>query len=273
MQELSAIISSLLFQNGIHIFSPIGLKHCKVTKKYLLDRAEIDCEKGIAVMIAVPYMVNDGICGNISEYAKSRDYHLFFSMLFNSILPSLRSEFPEYRFEGFSDHSPIDEINAAAKAGLGIIGSNGLLITEKHSSFVFVGEIITDAPLEYTVHGVSLCENCGLCTSSCPVGCDKVGCLSAVTQKKGELTKDEIEAMRIHGSAWGCDICQKVCPHTVLAVKNDTIWSDLPFFSKKRIPRLTKELIVNMTSEEFSERAYSWRGKAPLLRNLDILDT
>ena len=67
---------------------------------------------------------------------------MFFSSLFGEILPILRKSFPEYKFEGFTDHSPIDEINAAALAGFGMIGANGLLITEKYSSFVFVGEIV-----------------------------------------------------------------------------------------------------------------------------------
>ena len=103
------------------------------------------------------------------------------------------------------------------------------------------------------------------------MGCDKVGCLSAVTQKKGELSADEVELIAYHKSAWGCDICQKVCPHTKKAIKNGTIYSKIPFFLEKRTPCLTYEVVEKMTEEDFKERAYSWRGKAPLLRNLEIL--
>ena len=266
-------ISSLLRENNVYAFSSIGLKDCRITKKYLLDRAGISADEGVAVMMAVPYMAEDSVIGNISEYAKSKDYHLFFSELFDKVLSPLRAEFTQYKFEGFSDHSPIDERDAAARAGLGIIGSNGLLITKKYSSFIFLGELITNAPIGYILHDAERCEACGLCLSACPVGCDKTHCLSAVTQKKGELTEQERDMIRRHGSAWGCDICQKVCPHTLRAISEGTVYTNIDFFLNDRIPYLTKEKLEQLSDEAFSKRAYSWRGKEILLRNLDILDT
>ena len=272
MEAIFDRISHMLIERGLDCFSPIRLSDCKIIKEYLLEKAGISSNEGTAIMIAVPYMVNDGFDGNISEYAKARDYHLFFASLFNDILPDLRREFPEYSFIGFADHSPIDEINAAALAGLGIIGTNGLLITEKYSSFVFVGEIITNAIAECEKHKIKLCEDCGLCRSSCPTGCDKLGCLSAVTQKKGELTNEEKELIVSHRSAWGCDICQKVCPHTKKAIACGSVYSPIPFFKKKRIPHITYDMIEKMSEADFKERAYSWRGKAVLLRNLKLLE-
>ena len=137
-------ISQLLSERNIDLFAPVKLSDCKITKKYLLDKAGISPESGYAVIMAVPYLVNDGIEGNISEYAKSRDYHLFYSSLFEELIEKLRLEFPEYKFAGFTDHSPIDEINAAAMGGLGIIGANGLFIAEKYSSFVLYTGITTE---------------------------------------------------------------------------------------------------------------------------------
>ena len=264
--------SELLQERHLDLFAPIGLEDCKIIKKYLLDKAGISPESGTAIMIAAPYMVRDELEGNISEYAKSRDYHLFFADLFGEILPALRQEFPEYSFEGFTDHSPIDEINAAALAGIGMIGTNGLLITEKYSSFVFVGEIITSASIEAEKHEIKFCENCGMCLKACPIGCDKTACLSALTQKKGQLSADEAVLIVANKSAWGCDICQKVCPHTKKAMENCEIYSSIPFFNENRTPFLTYELINGMSEDEFKERAYSWRGKPTLLRNLSLLE-
>ena len=266
-------IAKALTEQHIDLFSAVKLSECKITKKYLLDKAGIDICTGSAVMIAIPYFVKDDTVGNISEYAKSRDYHLFFATLFEELLPKLRSEFAEYKFEGFVDHSPIDEINASAMAGLGIIGANGLLITKKYSSFIFLGEIITDAPIQCVKKEITLCESCGLCMNSCPVGCDKHGCLSAITQKKGDLTEAEKELILANGSAWGCDICQKICPHTQKALKSDSIYSNIPFFSEKRTSRLTYQMVEEMSEDEFKERAYSWRGKGVLLRNLLLLES
>lgn len=265
-------IAELLSERNIDLFAPVRLSDCKITKKYLIDKAQIDPANGSAIIMAVPYLVNDGIEGNISEYAKSRDYHLFFSSLFEELIKKLTAEFPDCKFAGFTDHSPIDEINAAAIAGLGIIGANGLLITEKYSSFVFLGEIITNAPIQCVNHGITLCEQCSACLTSCPAGCDKLGCLSAITQKKGELTEEENELILANGSAWGCDICQRVCPHTKRAVKDGSVYSKIDFFAKDRTPRLTYKMIEEMSEEEFKKRAYSWRGKSVLLRNLRLFE-
>lgn len=266
-------ITKALSEKSLDLFSAVKLLDCKITKKYLLDKAGIDPLVGSAIMIAVPYLVKDDIEGNISEYAKSRDYHLFFASLFEELLPALRAEFPKYRFEGFVDHSPIDEINAAAIAGLGAIGANGLLITEKYSSFIFLGEIITDAPIQCKSNEIKLCENCAFCLNSCPIGCDKFRCLSAITQKKGDLTDCEKELILSNGSVWGCDICQKVCPHTKKAIKCGSIYSPIPFFSEKRISNLTYKMIEEMPDKDFKERAYSWRGKSVLLRNLNLIES
>ena len=266
-------IAEHLKSQSIDLFAPIKLSDCKITKKYLLDKAGIDPSVGSAIIMAVPYFVKDDCAGNISEYAKSRDYHLFFDFLFKELTETLNREFPEYKFMGFTDHSPIDEINAAALGGLGIIGANGLFISEKYSSFVFLGELITDAPLNCVKNEIRLCENCGLCFNVCPVGCDKIGCLSAITQKKGELSDDEKTLILANGSAWGCDICQKVCPHTKRAIKCGSIYSSVPFFNEDRIPFLTYEAIEGMSDGEFEKRAYSWRGKKVLLRNLKLLES
>ncbi len=261
-------IAELLRVEGIDTFAPIPLDRCILKKKYLLDREGIS--SGTAIMIAVPYYTPSCLCASVSAYAVGRDYHLFYKQLFDRILPILKKEFPDNRFAGFADHSPIDEISAAALAGLGIIGKNHMLITEKYSSFVFIGELICDADIECRRLEAHFCEDCGACIAACPMKSGR-NCLSAVTQKKGELSESEIAYIREYGSAWGCDICQNVCPHTKEALKNRTIFSPLPFFSESVLPSPTAEDIEKMSDEEFSARAFSWRGRACILRNLSLI--
>lgn len=268
---IRSAVTKLLNAQGISLVAPLSLAHCRIQKPYLLSREHIT--QGTAFLIAVPYYTTkcDDCARNISAYAVSRDYHLFFETLFAQILPTLREKFPEHRFVGFTDHSPIAEAHAAVCAGLGFWGCNHLFMTEAHSSFVFLGEIITDAVLDAPPHPERHCSNCGACRNACPVSLDSTRCLSALTQKKGELTDEEKAALLLHGCAWGCDICQRACPVTARAKKSGTLYSDIPFFHQEAIPHLSPKTVQEMSDEEFAKRAYSWRGRPVILRNLEIL--
>jgi epoxyqueuosine reductase QueG len=101
---------------------------------------------------------------------------------------------------------------------------------------------------------------------------DMTKCLSSITQKRGNLTDDEINEIKKYSCAWGCDICQNVCPHTQKAAQNGTIYTEVDFFKTQRTSYLTSNMIEEMNNEEFSERAYSWRGKKVILRNLTLLE-
>lgn len=266
-------IKELLFEKKIYLVSSIPLKECRVMREYKLTRCGLDINDELCVyMIAVPYKCEGIFSANISEYAICRDYHLFYNELFSKITKKLEEKFLGYKFRGFADSSPIDEIHASAKSGLGIIGKNNMLITEKYSSYVFLGEIITNYPEStFTITEISECESCGACISACPKA--KYGvCLSSLTQKKGALTEQETNIIKEYGSAWGCDICQAVCPHTKNAIKNRSIYTDVDFFKSQLTKSLSREIIKNMSDEEFLARAYSWRKKETILRNLDIID-
>lgn len=255
----------------IDCFAPIPLGDCRITRPYLLERAGI--ADGSVIVLAIPYASSACIDPerNLSAYAVSKDYHGFFQSLFDELLPKLKARFPQYRFAGFADHSPIAEAEAAAAAGLGIIGKNHLLITPKYSSYVFLGELITDAKLPCKASPISYCEDCGACMRRCPaatIGC----CLSALTQKKGDLTEAEKAQILSHGSVWGCDICQEVCPHTKKALQNGTIFSPIPYFEEHSLPHLTLGALQRMSDEEFCTRAYSWRGRSVIERNLKLFE-
>ncbi len=266
-----SFLSNFFKKNQIRCWSPIPLGTCRITKPYLLERAGI--LDGTAVMIAVPYFTE--ACAdpsrNISAYAVSKNYHAYFDALFDALLPLLQERFPDRKFACFADHSPIAEVEAAALAGLGCIGENGLLITDDYASYVFLGSLITDEILPTEVHPIRRCEGCGLCKRACPMS--EIGtCLSALTQKKGSLNEEEAAAVIRHGSAWGCDICQEVCPHTRRALQSGSIVSPIPYFSESPIPHLTVEVLDGMSEDDFAQRAFSWRGRDPVRRNLLLLE-
>lgn len=213
--------------------------------------------------------------GNISVYARGKDYHIVLGRELRATTDRLRCQYPEAEFVPFVDASPFPEVYAAAAAGLGVIGKNNLLITPEYGSFVFIGLIATDLELKSCAQASQSCIGCGACIRACPGGAlkdgsfDKTACLSDITQRKGELTEAERELVRRSGMMWGCDICQTVCPMNRAAAL-----TDIGEFKDDLICSLSAADIPN-TNREFKAKygayAFSWRGRAPLARNGEIL--
>ncbi len=269
-------IEEFFKKEKIEYFGILPMSECIFTRKYLLDREEGFAPKSV-ICFAVPYYTQEGI--NISKYAVSHDYHNYMKSLASRLGEYLENTFAGARAFGFSDHSPVLEVPLAAKCGLGIIGENGLLITEKYSSFVFIGEVFTNIDAEkigyVSAEEIKICAKCGKCKKRCPTNFisqkDKE-CLSAITQKKGELSQMEKTLIIANNTAWGCDKCQDVCPYTKKAIENNTAVTPIEFFHEKNIAFLDSKTIDEMEENEFILRAYSWRKRETIKRNLVLLE-
>ena len=265
------ILDRAFLAEGIEYYSAIVFENTRVINERLLAKAPFSPRA--AIIFLVPYY--SGKAENLSVYSASKDYHLFLKELNSKIISALSRAYPTARFLGYGDHSPIDERHAALISGLGIIGKNGLLINEKYGSFVFISDILTD--LEPSKLGasdpkpISSCKACGRCLQACPTGilCGKSEiCLSALTQKKGELSEEEKRIILSSGSVWGCDECQLSCPYN-----RDPVLTPIEFFKEDRTPHLTLDILDSMSEEEFSERAYAWRGRKTIRRNLLLFES
>ncbi|MBQ8350910.1 MAG: epoxyqueuosine reductase [Clostridia bacterium] len=272
---LNELVSRPLREEHIEYAAALPYEACRLLRPYLVERLSPFVPRTV-ILFLVPYYA--GRAENLSCYASARDYHGYMKGLFARVIPRMQAE-SGCSFFGFADHSPIDERLAAAQAGLGMRGENGLLIHPRYGSFVFIGELLTDMPPEavgaISPQEVLPCLSCGACARACPTGFlrgEGAECLSAITQKKGELTEQEVALVRAGGSVWGCDCCQLVCPHNVSAMREEQ-YTPIPYFREERITHLTKACLAAMTAEEFAARAFSFRGRTPLLRNLDLLDT
>ncbi len=282
MRENTPTLLSFLGQALGVPLGAIPLSECRVERPYLLEKNAL-LLSGTVILMTVPYVMADDVYDperNLSLYAVSEDYHGYFEALQHALIPELHNHFPNYHFALFADHSPILEVDAAIKCGMGILGDNGLLITPEYGSFVFIGEVITDMPYElvtgqqqaFVPSPVRRCAGCGACISACPGQClptSRNTCISAISQKKGELSEEEISLLCKQSLIWGCDTCQLVCPlnQTILGKRINT---PVTYFQNNRMASLDENSILEMSEESFKKRAYSWRGRAVILRNLKL---
>jgi epoxyqueuosine reductase len=203
---------------------------------------------------------------NVSRYAVAGDYHTIVENRLNSAIKELLSAYPAERFAAFTDNSPVPEVRAAIKAGLGVIGENNLLIHPDYGSWVFIGEIVTTLKVKTSkTGGIHNCKGCGRCVAACPAGIlgrlkfDKTACLSHITQSKGELTPEQTKLIKASGCAWGCDICQLVCP-----MNNAAKITPIDEFTVNLRPKVK-------LGDDINGRAYAWRGRAVIERNIILL--
>ncbi len=226
-------------------------------------------EKNAKTIIVLLFSYKTDTDGNISQYARGRDYHLVLNEKSKPIVSYIESL--GYKASFFSDNANLNERFLGRKAGLGFIGKNGFLISPRFGSFVFLAHIITDLYLSPDTPNEDSCLFCGKCVDACPTKAlstgDYYSCLSYITQKKGELSKQEKEVIKKTKMCWGCDICQNVCPHN-----ENVSLTDIPEFKEslvcdlKELPESNREF-----KRLYSDRAFSWRGKGVIERNLSII--
>ena len=227
-----------------------------------------------AIVCLFPYYVGDSK-GNLSLYARSLDYHKVIKEVLAPACDYIKALCPDAECEVFADIGPEIDRHLAYNAGLGFYGKNGMLINDDLGSWFFIGYILCDLDLEADNPLDTTCIGCNKCIESCPGGAlgesfclDR--CASHISQKKGDLTDGEIAILKKSGLIFGCDMCQKVCPH------NNIVPKPMKEFTEDIIDSLYLEDIENLSNREFmkkyGDRAFSWRGKGVLLRNIEILE-
>ncbi len=207
----------------------------------------------------------------ISRYAWGKDYHAALRGRLSPVCAFLAQN--GYKAEILCDNHNLNDRYLAYKAGLGFFGRNGFLINDDYGTYVFIASIATDAEIEPDIPVKKSCMNCGECRKKCPGGAiseksvqsDK--CVSYITQKKGVLTEDEKYKIKKSGYIWGCDICQEVCPHNLHAQK-----TDIGAFKNNLIKTLDidPDISNRQFRRKYSDRAFAWRGKQTILRNIDL---
>ncbi len=174
------------------------------------------------VVVLVPYAserpaASEGSLSNhVARYALGDDYHLVLDGMLRELEAALGPDVKTWRYV---DTGPLSDRSYAAQAGLGWIGRNGMLITEEHGSYFFIGTLLTS--LENNIPASEVADRCGTCTrcvDACPTHAilpnrtiESHNCISYGTIEHRGALPDSIRE-HLEGNAFGCDICQEVCP-------------------------------------------------------------
>jgi epoxyqueuosine reductase len=229
-----------------------------------------------AVVVALGYGGREP-AGPVARYARGDDYH----DLMVARLRELHAWVDErlgrpVAGKAYVDTGPILERDLARRAGLGWFGKNTNLIHPRLGSFFFLGallldlELAPDAPFE-----ADRCGSCTRCLDACPTGAfvgphtlDATRCISYLTiELRGAIPEPLRE--RMGGLAYGCDVCQDVCPynHKFATELAEPAFAARPALSGKDARSLALELLA-MSQPEFSAAFKGSPMKRAKLRGL-----
>ncbi len=157
--------------------------------------------------------------GNISVYARNRDYHKWIKGRLKNISSWLASKI-NCEIKVFVDTAPIMEKPLAQQAGIGFIGKHTNLISRQFGSWLFLGVILVNKKINYKKKNkkTNICGSCSKCIDICPTNAfiapyklDARKCISYLTiEHKGHIPR-KYRAL-IGNRIYGCDDCLAICP-------------------------------------------------------------
>jgi epoxyqueuosine reductase len=154
----------------------------------------------------------------VARYARGRDYHDTMRERLRRVAAEAEEILPGCRTRICVDTAPLLERELAARAGLGAVGKNTMLLHPEAGSCFLLGELLLTAELAPEAPMADLCGDCTRCLDACPTGAlaapyrlDARRCLSYWTiEHRGEIAAQMRPPLR--DWVFGCDACQEACP-------------------------------------------------------------
>jgi epoxyqueuosine reductase len=219
----------------------------------VLPSAKSVISLGVVYNARRPYSIENADPGAaaIARYAWGDDYHVVIGRQLDQLLRRLRAMAGDtFDARAYVDTGPVQERVYAQRAGLGWVGKNTCLINPELGSWVFLAAVICNLPLEPDAPALDQCGACTLCLEACPTGAlvdpgvlDSTRCLSYLTiEVKGAIPEEHRTSVGEH--AYGCDICQEVCPWNLspsTAVTDRPAWQPRPGLDGPRLLELWRQ--------------------------------
>ena len=214
----------------------------------------------------------------IAKYAYGEDYHFVVKHKLKSLLQFINEKIGEVHGRCFVDSAPVLERDWARRSGVGWIGKNTLLINPKKGSYFFLAELILDLELDYDSPMKDFCGTCTRCIDACPTDAiseegfvlDGSKCISYFTIELKESIPEAYKG-QFENWAFGCDICQEVCPWNRFSSEhNEPAFEpheDLLKMEKREWEEITEEVFRKV----FKRSAVKRTKYSGLKRNIDFL--
>ena len=217
--------------------------------------------------------------GRVARYALGEmDYHEVIHERLKQLKNWLEQRVPGALVRGVVDTAPLLEREFAEAAGLGWIGKNTLLLNRTWGSYFFLAVLLTDLALDIDPpQDKGYCGTCTACLDACPTAAfvepyvlDATRCLSYLTIEHRGPVSDSL-AKHFDQWAFGCDICQEVCPWNRKAkLSEEDLFEPSPERAELRI-----EELLQLDDRSFRERfrhTPMWRAKRRgMLRNAILI--
>lgn len=213
----------------------------------------------------------------IAKYAYGEDYHFVIKRKLQSLMNFISEEIGEVSGRAFTDSAPVMDRAWAERAGLGWTGKHTLLLTKGVGSFYLIGELIIDLELVPDTPVTNHCGSCTKCMDACPTDAiiapqliDATKCISYLTIELKDQISNEFKP-QMEGWAFGCDICQDVCPWNRFSkptqVEEFSTHPDMLDMDKRDWEEITEDVFKKVFKKSAVKRA----KYAGLKQNIDFL--
>jgi len=253
---------------GMHGTMAYLAEHAEVRRR--LDTVDILPGARSVIVVARSYRRDAGAeradpptARRVARYARGHDYHNFMRKKLRRLAAFVRTfgvDGAPAQARPMCDDVPVLERAWAARAGIGFVGKNGLIIVPGEGSLLVLGEVVTTLDLQPDAPIAERCGSCTRCIDVCPTAAfarpfvlDPRRCVAYLTiEQRGPIPESLRAGVGEH--LFGCDECQTVCPFNGSARPRDAArtrsFEALPMWRET-----TEEALLRLDAAEWEEIA------------------